>query len=324
MRRVNAPALVPEVVVEADDSSGCVKRIVPFSRSTTCAASAGSSASAATPARSSSDSDGVPSADCEPERLACRRGEAGQPRADQPVERLRDRQRLERVDVAVERAGELEREERVPTRALVDPEKRLACKRSAEPVAQQPMDGADAERPDRERRRRRRRAPTPAPTASLPSASRRASRTRTLALVEPRSAKARALAEEGSSHWTSSIATASGSRSLEQLQRAAHGDSERAADRPDRPRRSSTSSATSSARRRGGARAGSTSSRTPSNRSPSPACASPRSASAGSRREDAEIAFAALPRRPRARASTSRCPARLRARARRALLPPAR
>ena len=84
---------------------------------------------------------------CKTERIPCRRWEAGQAHANQPLERRRDRQWFERVDVALERAGDLEREERVPTRLFVNPEKCLACKRSAEPVAEQPVDGADAERP---------------------------------------------------------------------------------------------------------------------------------------------------------------------------------
>ena len=83
---------------------------------------------------------------CETERIASPRWEAGQAHPNKPLERRRDRQRFERVDVAVERAGDLEREERVPARLFVNPEKCLACKRSAEPVAEQPVHRADAER----------------------------------------------------------------------------------------------------------------------------------------------------------------------------------
>ena len=85
---------------------------------------------------------------CKTERIACRRWKAGQAYANQPFERLRHRQRFERIDIAVERPSDLEREERVAARALVDPEKCLACERSAETIAEQPVDRADAERPD--------------------------------------------------------------------------------------------------------------------------------------------------------------------------------
>ena len=57
-------------------SSGWVKRIVPFSRSITCAATAGSSASGATPARSRSDSEGVPNAEAS---ASASRVDAGSP-----------------------------------------------------------------------------------------------------------------------------------------------------------------------------------------------------------------------------------------------------
>jgi len=86
----------------------------------------------------------------EPERLARRRGQAGEPRPDELVERLWNRERLERIDVRVEGAGELHREERIPTRPLVDAEQRLACEGPVEPVAQERVERADAERSHRQ------------------------------------------------------------------------------------------------------------------------------------------------------------------------------
>ena len=43
-----------------------------------------------------------------------------------------------------------QREERIPARLLVDPEQGLACELSAETIAQEAMERADAERTDRE------------------------------------------------------------------------------------------------------------------------------------------------------------------------------
>ena len=59
---VNPRRSSPKSAYRTDDSNGWVKRIIPFSRSITRAATAGSSASAATPARSSRDTDVVPTA----------------------------------------------------------------------------------------------------------------------------------------------------------------------------------------------------------------------------------------------------------------------
>src|SRR4051795_8683230 len=71
----------------------------------------------------------------EPERLARCRRELVQPHANEPLERLRHRERLERIYVAGEGAGDLERKERVCARSLMDAEQRLARERSAEPIA---------------------------------------------------------------------------------------------------------------------------------------------------------------------------------------------
>jgi hypothetical protein len=61
---------------------------------------------------------------------------------------LRDRKRLKRVEVHRENAGQLQREERIPARQLVDPEQRLARERRSDPIAQKPMERPHAERPD--------------------------------------------------------------------------------------------------------------------------------------------------------------------------------
>jgi hypothetical protein len=62
----------------------------------------------------------------ERERLTRGRGELVDPRAYELLERLGYRERLERVDLPVENAGHLQREEGIPTGPLVDPEQRLA------------------------------------------------------------------------------------------------------------------------------------------------------------------------------------------------------
>src|SRR5262245_31721493 len=116
--------------------------------------------------------------------------------------------------------------------------------------------------------------------SSTPSSSRLASRSRTLLSSSRLSPKARAAADEGSSHWTSSTPTTTGSRSLSAA-RTSRTATESALWSTGSSGDSSSSSATSRARRRGGARPARTSSRTPSNRSPSPACGRPRSASEG-------------------------------------------
>jgi hypothetical protein len=115
---------------------------------------------------------------------------------------------------------------------------------------------------------------------AMPSASRRASSRRTFAPSSLRSAKASALEEDASSHWTSSIAITRVPCALNpwSAPRTATASARGSTGSPDA---SSTRSAISSARRCGAVNSGRTSSRTPSNRSPSPACARARSASAG-------------------------------------------
>jgi hypothetical protein len=82
----------------------------------------------------------------ERERLARRLREAMEPCAHEPFECLGNGKRHGRIDVGVEDAGELEREEGVSARPLVDSEQRLARDGVTGPVAEQPVKRADAQR----------------------------------------------------------------------------------------------------------------------------------------------------------------------------------
>ena len=79
------------------------------------------------------------------------------------------------------------------------------AKRPVEPVTQEPMERADAERPDRSRWTRSAPSARSSSDGCAPSTSRRASREHAGSSSSLRSANASALAEDGSSHWTSSI-----------------------------------------------------------------------------------------------------------------------
>ena len=150
----------------------------------------------------------------ERERLARGRGQSGESRTHELFERLRNRERLERVDVLVENAGQLQRKERIPARRLVDAEQRLPRERPAESVAKQPMERADAERPNRQPldslRTERLLDPRRLPSVDEPPGEQHS----TGLAASLRSANASALDEDGSSHWTSSTAIRIGSRSL--------------------------------------------------------------------------------------------------------------
>ena len=84
--------------------------------------------------------------DCEPAAGLGR--EAGQPCTQQLFERGRDGEGAGRVGEWVDLARQLEREERVPAGALMDPEQRQSPERVPEAIAQQQVEGAGAERPD--------------------------------------------------------------------------------------------------------------------------------------------------------------------------------
>jgi hypothetical protein len=74
--------------------------------------------------------------------------ELGDPRANELVECLRDRQRLNGIKIVRQGADELEREERVSTRPLMDSEQSLTWERPGQPVAEELVERADAEGPD--------------------------------------------------------------------------------------------------------------------------------------------------------------------------------
>ena len=87
---------------------------------------------------------------CRSERKGVARGcrKADETRAHDLVQRLRNRQRLERVDVLGKDASELQREERISARALVDAQQRLARERPADLVVKEPVQRTDAQRAD--------------------------------------------------------------------------------------------------------------------------------------------------------------------------------
>ena len=119
--------------------------MVPFSRSMTCAAIAGSSASAATPARSRRDSDGVPKADA---RASASRVSGGRPEilARTSSSSVSGTGRGSRgIDVLIENSCHLEREEGITARPLMDTDQCLTRKGPSQPVAQKSMKCPDAQ-----------------------------------------------------------------------------------------------------------------------------------------------------------------------------------
>jgi hypothetical protein len=88
------------------------------------------------------------SAQCrgERERLARGRGESGDPRAHELFQPLGNREGPKRVDIRVENAPQLQREERISSRCLVDAQQCLAREHPAEAIAQEAMQRANAER----------------------------------------------------------------------------------------------------------------------------------------------------------------------------------
>ena len=185
-------------------------------------------------------------------RVGCGRGPPASP----------DRQRPERVDILVEHASELQREERVAARLLMDPQQRLARERPAEAVLEDPVQSTDAERSDPEpfdvhRLLKLGRRPAggrgPAGPRRRGAAARRRARSPTKRRATGRRRSRRRPACVGST----------GSAHRVRPPRARDGP------RP-RPRASSRRSATSSARLRGGDSSPITPSRTRSKRSPSP------------------------------------------------------
>ena len=152
----------------------------------------------------------------ERERVARRHREAVETGADKVLQRRRNRQRLEQVDTLVEDADELQPEQRVAARrswmrssvwrgnGLPKRSWRILCRA---PTLSGPI----------------RSRSTSTACSSSAASRRRATTSRTAPPSRRRSAKARALADDASSHWTSSIATTTGFRSLNRLEHIAYG-----------------------------------------------------------------------------------------------------
>ena len=159
----------------------------------------------------------------ETERIARSRREAPQAHTDEAIQRLRHGKRLA--------AGRRRPRARGRSRAQ---------RRGSQPTARGSGGASDARMPGpADRAAGDERAPTlSGPTGgrappgsadsrsdgSAPSTSRRARRTRTFLSSSLRSAKARAPADDGSSHWTSSTAMTTGSRFAQRCQGATDGD----------------------------------------------------------------------------------------------------
>ena len=197
------------------------------------------------------------------ERLAGRRREPGEPRAHELLEGLGTGAAAS-GSTSVRGAGQLQREERVPARPLVDPEQRLA------------REGLRADHAEADGARRRSSGPTTAVDGSCgeralqladcapPSASRRASRRTHLAASSRRSANASAADEDGVEPLDVVDGDQSGLAVAEKLERVAHGEAKRrgSTGRPHRPRaatrpraRAAAAAAATATRRRGRLRA---------------------------------------------------------------------
>ena len=148
-RGVHSPPAVAEVAVQDGRQEWMREPDRPVDRSITCASTAGWMARASMPARSSSDSGSVPSAAA---NASASRVGPGRPAILAPSRSSRvfgTGKRVQRAEVRAQGPGQLDREERVPARLLPDAERGLPGEAGAEPIAQQPMQCADAERPDR-------------------------------------------------------------------------------------------------------------------------------------------------------------------------------
>ena len=86
----------------------------------------------------------------ERQRVAGRRGQPRQPRADELVERRGDGERLERVDVHVEGTCQLLREEWIAARPFVDAEQSLSRKGLPEAIVQKPVERPHTQRSHRQ------------------------------------------------------------------------------------------------------------------------------------------------------------------------------
>ena len=101
------------------------------------------------PARRSRGSGAVPSAAASASAGASR-GEPGHPPVHELVQSLRHRQRLRRIHLCTEGAGDLERVERIAARLLVNAQQRLAGEDATHAIVQERVERADAERAQRQ------------------------------------------------------------------------------------------------------------------------------------------------------------------------------
>jgi hypothetical protein len=146
--RMDAPALFAEIPIENRRQQGMGEANHPV-RKLDHVCIGGRLERALTNARSLEERFRGSSPSCsQPERLASGCRQAHEARTNELFERSRNRERLQWIDVLVERTGDLEREERIAARSLVDAEQRLARKRPLQPIAQEPVERTDAERAD--------------------------------------------------------------------------------------------------------------------------------------------------------------------------------
>ncbi len=84
----------------------------------------------------------------QPQCVARAARQAGDPGAEELLDVLRERQGLERIELAVETANELQSVERIAAGPFVDAQERLARNRAAGSTKKKPVQRADAQWPD--------------------------------------------------------------------------------------------------------------------------------------------------------------------------------
>ncbi len=139
--------------ITADARRGWTNLTSPFARSSTCAATAGSSVRAAMPAASISSSLGAPTTATTSSAALVSSLSAPSRCPTRCSRESGTGSGWERIDGdgrRVEGTGELQRIERITARNLVQAQHRRAREHPAEPVANQALDRAQAERADRQ------------------------------------------------------------------------------------------------------------------------------------------------------------------------------
>ena len=231
-------------------SSGCVKRIAPLVPLDHVRLERGSRARPQGRPPAAAGLGTSPRRRHECERLAGRRGKPREPRrtSSSSVSGTGSGER----SVGVERAGQLEREERVAADRSWTRSSVWRAKRSVQPVVEEPVQRTDAERPTRSALPEPCRAPRSRWERCALAEPARPVRTRTPPLRDLPQREGDHGQQTRSSHWTSSTARSSGPRSAERWSASRTATSERtvASTGSTVPARSS-SSAISRARRRG-------------------------------------------------------------------------